>query len=126
MEEPTTVREVMEHRIKDAVVEFISKGRYEHHKIVHITTFASELAAEAFSVCGIPEKEQKEYEQAAEEKKVEGGVVEGSETPKSGASEAGAPKKEKSENRELKTENQEPTANSQQPKAEEKPAEKKE
>ena len=53
--------------------------------------------------------------------KVEGGKVEGSKTP-----EAGAPKKEKSENRELKTENQEPTANSQQPKAEEKPAEKKE
>lgn len=55
-----TVRDIMKTRLKDAFLEFIRKGRFDHHQEGTINSFIAEIADEAFSVCGIPEKEQNE------------------------------------------------------------------
>lgn len=52
-----TVRDVMKDRLRAMVIEFISKG---NDNIDDINEFVCKLADEAFSVCGIPEKEQDE------------------------------------------------------------------
>ena len=56
----STLREVMEDRIKDTLAEYYIHINDDHASGLSYTELIRELTDEAFSVCGIPEKEQEE------------------------------------------------------------------